>query len=172
MSQGQDQNSSVPASSAPSEPTSVVRNERQALFMAVVIFLVALGSWGGAQFACNKRPTQYKVPTPLSTEQLSSTAKDAAIELQQRDLGGDLAGALELADGPLLEELKTRLAQCKAAGNCGAKVDVMTRGEVLRVDGQGVLVRALSLVGGQETRALLKLERRGQRWRAVERTAE
>lgn len=140
--------------------------------MAAVVFLVALSSWGGAQFACNKRPTQYKVPAPLSTEQLSSTAKDAAIELQQRELGGDLAGALELADGPLLEELKTRLAQCKAAGNCATKVDVLTRAEVLRVEGQAVLVRTLSLVGGNETRALLKLERRGQRWRTVERTAE
>jgi hypothetical protein len=149
-----------------------VRNERQALFMAVVIFLVALGSWGAAQFACNKRPTQYKMPTPLSTEQLSGTAKDAAIELQQRDLGGDLAGALELADGPLLEELKTRLGQCKAAGNCAGKVDVLTRAEVLRTEAQGVLVRTFSLLGGQETRALLKMERRGQRWRAVERTAE
>jgi hypothetical protein len=172
VSQGQDQNSSVPTSVAPSEPASVVRNERQALFMAVVIFLVAFASWGGAQFACNKRPTQYKVPAPLSTEQLSSTAKDAAIELQQRELGGDLAGALELADGPLLDELKTRLAQCKAAGNCGGKVAVLTRAEVLRIEGQSVLVRTLSLVGGSETRVLLKMERRGQRWRAVERTAE
>ncbi|HEX2882494.1 MAG TPA: hypothetical protein VHO25_23395 [Polyangiaceae bacterium] len=165
MSQGQDPSNF-------SEPASVVRNERQALAMAVVVFLVALGSWGSAQFACNKRPTQYKVPTPLTTEQLSGTAKDAAIELQQRELGGDLEGALELADGPLLDELKARLAQCKAAGNCTAKAEVVTRAEVLRVEGPSVMVRTLSLLGGKETRALLKLERRGQRWRAVERSAE
>jgi hypothetical protein len=165
VSQGQDPNSS-------GEPVSVVRNERQALAMAVVVFLVALGSWGSAQFACNKRPTQYKVPTPLTTEQLSGTAKDAAIELQQRELSGDLAGALELADEPLLSELKSRLEQCKAAGNCPGKADVMTRAEVLRVEGPSVVVRTLSVLGGKETRALLKLERRGQRWRAVERSAE
>jgi hypothetical protein len=154
------------------EPATLVRSERQALVMAVVIFLVALGSWGGANFACNKRPTQYKVPTPLTSEQLTSTAKDAAIELQQRELGGDLAGATEIADGPLLAEMKGRLAQCQAAGNCGAKTSVLTRAEVLRVEGPSVLVRTLSVVGGSETRALLKLERHDQKWKAVERTAE
>jgi hypothetical protein len=130
-----------------------------------------MACWGGAQFACNKRPTQYKQPQAMSHQELAGTPKDAAIELRQLELKGDLAAAIELADGPLLEELKQELAKC--AGNCANKGDgVLTRAEVLHYDGPRVVVRTISLQGSQESRAVLRMERRGPVWKAVERTLE
>lgn len=152
------------------EPAVLIRVERQALGMAAAVFAVTLICWGGATFACNKHPPQYKPPTQVEKQDLARTPKDAAIELRQRELSGDLAGALELAEGSAADDVKRVQAEC--GGNCGKNGAALTRAEVVRFEGPQVLVRTLSEQGSQHTRLLMKMERRGPVWKAVERTAE
>ncbi|HTM44699.1 MAG TPA: hypothetical protein VL137_07070 [Polyangiaceae bacterium] len=154
------------------EPPGLVHTERQALFMAAVVFMVTLACWGGAEFACNKHPPEFKEPKPLAKAQLTTTAKDTAIELQQRDLSGDVSGALELADGALKEQLTARQAQCGAAHNCGGGKPVLTQAEVLRYEGTVVVIRTISQQDGKETRAQVKVERRDAQWKAIDRAPE
>jgi hypothetical protein len=156
--------------SAADEPPVLIRVERQALGMAAAVFAVTLVCWGGATFACNKHPPQYKSPSAVEKQDLARTPKDAAIELRQRELSGDLAGALELAEGAAAEDVKRVQAEC--GGNCGGRGAALTRAEVVRYEGPQVLVRTLSQQGSEHTRLLLKMERRGPVWKAVERTAE
>jgi hypothetical protein len=163
---------SDPVAVVATEPAGLVRTERQALFMAAVVFMVTLACWGSAEFACNKHPPEFKQPKPLSKAQLTTTAKDTAIELQQRDLSGDVQGALELADGALKEQLTARQAQCSAAHNCGSGKPVLTQAEVLRYEGTVVVLRTISQQDGKETRAQLKVERRNTTWKVIDRAAE
>jgi hypothetical protein len=93
---------------------------KQTVGMLGILCVMTIIMWAFARGACNYHPPkETRVPRKVTTAELAHDPKDAAIELQQRWLTRDFAGALELATGDVELQLKKDQAACDAA--CLAK---------------------------------------------------
>ena len=74
--------------------------DMQTLWMLGSLAGLVLIMWGGARFACNAHPDETRKPREITTSELASDPKEAAIELAQRWAIKNFDGALEFATGP------------------------------------------------------------------------
>ncbi len=101
--------------------SQIAAPSRQTLGMLAAMVGATLLMWGSARFACNAHPAQTRKPREVSTAELSRDPKDAALELAQRWASYDFKGALELAKGPIADELQKAQADCEKDPSCDAK---------------------------------------------------
>jgi hypothetical protein len=140
--------------------------------MLGVLGLLTVIMWALARGACNYHPPkETRVPRSVTTEDLARDPKNAAIELQQRWLTRDFAGAAELATGEVAQQLQQEKAACNAACLAEKKSlseKVLTSAVVLDANMMGATARVTSvgLPGGPKV-FLLRMERAESIWKAT-----
>ena len=153
--------------------------QRQTLGMLGVLCALTLVLWVLAHAACNYHPPrETRRPRVVKTEELTRDPKSAAIEVVQRITRLDYAGALQIASGPLAEELKKAQAACvtdRAA--CDAKraaaAQAVSMGIVLDRDLGSARVRVVTRgIPGAPKSQFVRVERDGGSWKATSRIAE
>ena len=128
--------------------------------------------WALARGGCNYHPPkETRVPRVVTTEELARDPKNAAVELQQRWLTHDFAGATELATGEALQDLQRDKAACNAACLAEKKAlaeKVLTSAVLLDANGLGATARVTSvgLPTGPKV-FLLRMERAESIWKAT-----
>ena len=138
--------------------------------------IVTLALWGFARGACNYHPPrETRRPRPVKTEELARDPKDAALEMQQRLLHLDYAGAEELATGEALAAVQKAKAECQAkAADCAMQrknreKHVLSTPALLDRQPAAAVVRVTSEVLGKKEVNLLHVERAGQIWKVARR---
>jgi len=128
--------------------------------------------WALARGGCNYHPPkETRVPRVVTTEELAKDPKNAAVELQQRWLTHDFAGAAELATGDVVAQLQQDKAACNAACLAEKKSlseKVLTSAVILDANMMGATARVTSvgLPGGQKV-FLMRMERAESIWKAT-----
>lgn len=146
---------------------------KQTLGMLGVICIMTIVMWAFARGGCNYHPPkETRTPRKVTTEELAHDPKDAAVELQQRWLTKNFAGALELATGSAADAVKAAQASCDAAclgSRQKLEQTVLTSGVVLDGGPLGATVRVTSvgLPGGPKTN-LMRVTRGDKFWQAAE----
>ncbi|HEY3664789.1 MAG TPA: hypothetical protein VGL19_02270, partial [Polyangiaceae bacterium] len=145
--------------------------------MLGILGLMTIIMWALARGACNYHPPkETRVPRKVTTEELAHDPKNAAIELQQRLVTHNYAGALELATGDAAAKVKQEQAACDAAclGTRKKLEDsVLTSAVVLDANPIGATARVTSVgaPGGTKTN-LIRLTRAESFWKASELKAD
>jgi hypothetical protein len=141
-------------------------------FMGVVTLVL----WGFARGACNYHPPrETRLPRAVKTEELARDPKDAAIEMQQRLLHLDFAGAEELATGEALAAVQKAKAECMtkpqdcAMQRKNREKHVVSSPALLDRQPASAVVRVASEVLGKKEVNLLHVERAGQIWKVTRR---
>jgi hypothetical protein len=167
-----------PVTKAPLTEAEINSPDRRALAMLFVIFAVTAGSWGAGRFACNMHPPESRGAPKLSTDRLTATAKDAAIEFVQRWRSYDFTGALEIAGADVATEMTAANTDCLAKANeCArqreASAGRLTTVVVLTQVGFDADVRATTeLKGTKETYRLRVHRDESSGWKVYGKTAE
>src|SRR6185369_3587506 len=128
--------------------------------------------WALARGGCNYHPPkETRVPRTVTTEDLACDPKNAAIELQQRWLTRDFAGAAELATGEVAQQLQQEKAACNAACLAEKKSlseKVLTSAVILDANMMGATARVTSEgLPGNPKVFLLRMERADSIWKAT-----
>ena len=150
---------------------------KQTVGMLGVLGIMTVVMWAFARGGCNYHPPkETRVPRVVPTEELARDPKNAAVELQQRWLTHDYAGALELATGDLKAQVEKDKAGCNASclGERKALSEkVLTSAVLLEANMMGALSRVSSvgLPGGPKV-FLVRLERSGGIWKATARKVD
>ncbi|MEI9953411.1 MAG: hypothetical protein WDO74_31645 [Pseudomonadota bacterium] len=140
--------------------------------MLGVLGLLTVIMWALARGGCNYHPPkETRVPREVTTEDLARDPKNAAIELQQRWLTHDFAGAAALATGDVAQQLQRDQAACNAACLAEKKSlaeKVLTSAVILDANMMGATARVTSvgLPGGPKV-FLLRMERAESIWKAT-----
>jgi hypothetical protein len=140
--------------------------------MLGVLGVLTVIMWALARGGCNYHPPkETRVPRVVTTEELARDPKNAAIELQQRWLTRDFAGAAELATGEAAQQLQQDKAACNAACLAEKKSltdKVLTSAVILDANMMGATARVSSvgLPGGTKV-FLLRMERAESIWKAT-----
>jgi hypothetical protein len=141
-------------------------------FMGVVTLVL----WGFARGACNYHPPrETRRPRPVKLEELAREPKSAAMEMQQRFLMYDYAGAAELATGEALAAVEKAKAECAAKAQACAmerknrEKHVQSSPALLERGPTTAVVRITSEVLGKKEVNLLKLERTEKMWKVSSR---
>jgi hypothetical protein len=145
---------------------------KQTLGMLGVLGAMTIVMWALARGGCNYHPPkETRTPRKVTTEELARDPKNAAIELQQRWLTRDFAGAGELATGEVAQQLQQDKAACNAACLAEQKSlasKVLTSAVVLDANILGATVRVTSLgASGGPKVFLMRLERSESVWKAT-----
>jgi hypothetical protein len=127
--------------------------------------------WALARGGCNYHPPkETRVPRVVTTEELARDPKNAAIELQQRWLTHDFAGAAELASGEVAQLLQQEKAACNAACLAEKKSlseKVLTSAVILDANMMGATARVTSVgLPGNPKVFLVRMERADSIWKA------
>jgi hypothetical protein len=146
---------------------------KQTVGMLGVLGLMTIIMWALARGACNYHPPkETRVPRKVAIEELAHDPKNAAVELQQRLMTHDYAGALELATGDATAKVQQEKAACDAACLSTRKaleLTVLTSAVVIDASPIGATARVTSvgLPGGPKTN-LIRLTRAEAFWKATE----
>jgi len=140
--------------------------------MLGVLGVMTVIMWALARGGCNYHPPkETRVPRVVTTEELARDPKNAAIELQQRWLTHDFAGAAELATGEVAQQLQQAKAACNAACLAEKKSlaeKVLTSAVVLDANMMGATARVTSVgLPGTPKVFLLRMERADSIWKAT-----
>jgi len=140
--------------------------------MLGVLGLLTVIMWALARGGCNYHPPkETRVPRTVTTEDLTRDPKNAAIELQQRWLTRDFAGAAELASGEVSQQLQQDKAACNAACLAEKKSladKVLTSAVILEANMMGAIARVSSVgLPGAPKVYLLRMERADAGWKAT-----
>ena len=151
----------------------------QTLGMLGVLAFVSIVLWALAHAACNYHPPrETRRPRDVKTEEFAREAKSAAVETIQRAALLDYKGALEIAAGPLAEELKKEQASCDAdKSGCASKklaaAKAQSSGIVLDRDPNTARVRVVTRgIPGAPKVVLVRAERDGATWKVTSRVPE
>jgi hypothetical protein len=172
--------SARPKVTEPLDESKIRAPDNQTLGMLGVLGVVTLVLWALAHSACNYHPPrETRRPRVVKTEEFTREPKGAAIEAIQRLALYDYKGALEIASGPLAEEVKKEQASCAAEGAaCAAKKAAVagkaqSLGIVLDRDMGSARVRVVTRgVPGAPKAVLVRVERDGATWKATSRVPE
>jgi len=140
--------------------------------MLGVLGVLTVIMWALARGGCNYHPPkETRVPRVVTTEELAHDPKNAAIELQQRWLTRDFAGAAELATGEVAQQLQQEKAACNAACLAEKKSlseKVLTSAVILDANMMGATARVTSEgLPGNPKVFLLRMERADSIWKAT-----
>ena len=140
--------------------------------MLGVLGVLTVIMWAMARGGCNYHPPkETRVPRVVTTEELARDPKNAAVELQQRWLTRDFAGAAELATGDAAAQLQRDKAACNAACLAEKKSlaeKLLTSAVIIEANMMGATARVSSvgLPGGPKV-FLLRMERADSIWKAT-----
>jgi hypothetical protein len=140
--------------------------------MLGILGVLTVIMWAFARGGCNYHPPkETRVPRVVTTEDLARDPKNAAIELQQRWLTRDFAGAAELATGDVAQQLQQEKAACNAACLAEKKAlseKLLTSAVILDANMMGATARVttVGLPGGPKS-FLLRMERAESIWKAT-----
>lgn len=172
------------SNSAPVSKKAVPKTEEaldtpnaQTLWMLGVVSACTLVMWGFGRAACNLHPPrESRKPRTVSVQDLARDPKNAAIELQQRWAVHRYGNAMDLASGPVADELRKKAMECEARTEACQKEQaqladqVKTIGDLLRRDMTTAIVRVKSYgPGSAEEKYLVTLESAGTIWKAKSR---
>jgi hypothetical protein len=138
---------------------------KQTVGMLGILGIMTIIMWAFARGACNYHPPkETRTPRKVTTVELAHDPKNAAVELEQRWVTHDFAGALELATGDVAEQIKKDQAACDAA--CVAQKPalekaVLTTGIVVDMSPLGATVRTTSIGVPGGTKAFVMQVTRG-----------
>jgi hypothetical protein len=147
---------------------------KHTLIMLGALALAIIVMWSASKAACNAHPMQTRKPREVSTADLARDPKGAALELAQRWAAYDFAPALELAKGPLAEQIKKDQQQCEQdKSGCDKKREehqdkVLATAVLISRDTNGARARVTTQGGavGKET-FVLELAQDGALWKGV-----
>jgi hypothetical protein len=145
---------------------------KQTVGMLGILGILTVVMWALARGGCNYHPPkETRTPRQVTTEELARDPKNAAIELQQRWLTHDFAGALELATGAVTQQVQAEQAACNAACLAEKKTladQVLTSAVLLdaNVTAATARVTSVGLPGGPKV-FLIRLERAESIWKAT-----
>jgi len=151
------------------------------LTMVVLGFMgvVTLVLWGFARGACNYHPPrETRVPRAVKLEDLAREPKDAALEMQQRFLMANYAGAAELSTGEALVAVQKVKSECEQKPqDCAMKrknleKHVLSTPALLERTPSSAVVRVTSEVNGKKEVSLLTVERAGAIWKVASRVPD
>lgn len=149
---------------------------RQTIGMLTVIGILTAFMWIFARGGCNYHPPkETRDPRKVELVDLARDPKDAALEFELRVSTKSFGGALELAKGPLVEQIKQQQTVCDADPGCAQRASnlrssVQAAAELLERDGTSATSRIITHgVGPAPERHIIKVERDGQIWKAVSR---
>jgi hypothetical protein len=151
----------------------------QTLGMLGVLAILTLVMWAFARGGCNYHPPkESREPRKVELVDLARDPKDAALEFQHRMATKSFGGALDLAKGPLVDELKRQQTACDADPQCAQDASKLrgraqTTSVLLERDPFRATARVTTFAAGAEPqRYILRLERDGQIWKAVARDVD
>ena len=145
---------------------------KQTVGMLGVLGILTVIMWSFARGGCNYHPPkETRVPRAVTTEDLARDPKNAAIELQQRWLTHNFAGAAELVSGDVAQQLAQDKAACDATCLAARKdldAKVLTSAVILDANMMGATARVTSvgLPGGPKS-FLIRMERAESIWKAT-----
>jgi hypothetical protein len=145
---------------------------KQTVGMLGVLGFMTLVMWALARGACNYHPPkETRVPRKVTTADLAANPKDAAIELQQRMVTHNYAGALELATGDAATFVKQEQAACDAACLSTRKaleLSVLTSAVIVDANPLGATARVTSILPGGSKTYLMRVSRADAIWKATD----
>jgi hypothetical protein len=150
---------------------------KQTVGMLGILGLMTIIMWALARGACNYHPPkETRVPRKVTIDELAHDPKNAALELQQRLVTHNYAGALELATGDAASKVQQEQAACDAAclsTRQKLEATVLSSAVVLDANPIGATVRVTSvgLPGGPKIN-LMRLTRAESLWKASELKAD
>jgi hypothetical protein len=140
--------------------------------IAVLTFFLFIFARGG----CNYHPPkETRDPRKVDLTDLARDPKDAALEFELRWATKSFGGALELAKGPLVEQVKAQALTCDADKNCAQQAStlrgkVQVVGQLLERDPYRATTRVFTHgVGTEPEKHIIRVERDGQIWKTVSR---
>jgi hypothetical protein len=139
--------------------------------------VVTLAAWVAAKAGCNARERGVAEPKPLGAEMVRRNPKGTALELQQRLVTADFAGARGLvapAAAPLIDEAQARCKREPQAVGCKTAAKLFTRAELLEAPTESaeVRVQTFDAAGTLVQTARIALERGTDGWWATAWTPE
>jgi hypothetical protein len=145
---------------------------KQTVGMLGILGLLTVIMWALARGGCNYHPPkETRVPRAVTTEELAHDPKNAAIELQQRWLTHDFAGALELVTGDVVQQVQQDKAACDAgclATRKSLEAKLLTSAVVLDANMMGAMVRVTSVGLPEGPKVyLMRMEHVDSVWKAT-----
>lgn len=171
-------------SKAPPPPPPMTEEEidsptNQTLGMLGVIGIMTLCMWVFARGGCNYHPPkETRDPRKVELVDLARDPKDAAMEFELRWSTKRWGGALELAKGPMLAEVKQQEQACDADPKCAAKASdlrstVLASAELLERDPLHAVVRVTTTgAGPKPEKHIIRVEREQMIWKTLSRVVD
>ena len=150
---------------------------KQTVGMLGILGVMTVIMWGLARGGCNYHPPkETRTPRVVTTEELARDPKNAAVELQQRWLTRNFAGAAELVSGDVAAALARDKAACDATclgARQSLSESVITSAVVLDANMMAANTRVTSvgLPGGAQV-FLMRVERSDSIWKVTQRKAD
>jgi hypothetical protein len=151
----------------------------QTLGMLGVIGIMTLCMWVFARGGCNYHPPkESRDPRKIDLVDLARDPKDAAMEFELRWSTKAWGGALELARGPMLEQVKQQQQACDANPKCAQQASdlrstVLVSAELLERDPMHAVSRVTTTgTGGKPEKHIIRVERDQQIWKTVARDVD
>lgn len=152
---------------------------RQTLGMLSVIAIMTFFMWIFARGGCNYHPPkETRNPRKVDLTDIARDPKGAALEFELRWSSKSFGGALELAKGPLVEQVKAQQQACDADPACAQQASdlrgkVQVVAQVLERDPQRSVSRVTTYgAGPTPQKHIIKVERDQQIWKAVSREVD
>lgn len=151
----------------------------QTLGMLGVIGIMTLCMWVFARGGCNYHPPkESRDPRKVELVELANNPKDAALEFELRWATKSWGGAIELAKGPMVEQVKQQQKACDATPSCAQKASdlrgtVLASAELLERDPLHAVARVTTTgTGGKDERHIIRVEREQQIWKTISREVD
>ncbi|HVY29429.1 MAG TPA: hypothetical protein VHB79_22880 [Polyangiaceae bacterium] len=169
---------------APAPPPPMTEEEidsptKQTLGMLSVIGIMTMFMWIFARGGCNYHPPkETRDPRKVDLVDLARDPKDAALEFELRWSMKSWGGAMELAKGPMLEQVKQQQTTCDANPNCAKRASelratVQATAQLLERDMMQAVSRVITTgTGGAPEKHIIRVERDGQIWKTVSREVD
>jgi hypothetical protein len=168
-----------PAPPPPMTEEEIDSPTNQTLGMLGVIGIMTLCMWVFARGGCNYHPPkETRDPRKVELVDLARDPKDAALEFELRWSTKSWGGALELAKGPMVEQVKQQQKECDANPACVQKASelrstVLASAELLERDPMHSVSRVTTTgTGGKAERHIIRVERDQQIWKTVSREVD
>ena len=168
-----------PAPPPPMTEEEIDSPSKQQLGMLGVIGIMTMFMWLFARGGCNYHPpTATRDPRKVELVDLARDPKDAAMEFELRWATKRWGGALELAKGPMLDQVKQQQQACDANPQCAQQAadlrgSVQASAELLERDPMRSVSRITTVgVGPKPERHIIRVERDGPIWKTVSREVD
>jgi len=168
-----------PAPPPPMTEQEIDSPTNQTLGMLGVIGIMTLCMWVFARGGCNYHPPkESRDPRKVDLVDLARDPKDAAMEFELRWSTKSWGGAMELAKGPMLDQVKQQAAACDANPACAQKASdlrntVLVSAELLERDPMHSVSRVTTTgTGPSPEKHIIRVERDQQIWKTVARDVD